>query len=121
MKNKQKPQKFHQQLTYVWRATLLTTLFGISIPLNAATYNVTLSGLWDDSHVQNSLPGGAHFTTLIGATHQPGQPLWSPGTLASEGIENVAETGDISALETEIDAAIAAGTVSEKNHHKWVI
>ena len=96
-------------------AFLFATLFGLSLPLNAATYTLTFTGVWNSSHVENNvLPQSAHFTSLIGATHQSGQPLWSPGSLASKGIENVAEQGDNLELRNEINTAIAAGSARDR-------
>ena len=78
----------------------------------AATYKLTFNGGWDATDVTGTLPAGAHFTDLVGATHIAGQPLWQPGTLATTGIENVAETGNSIALKSEINSAITSGTAA---------
>ena len=59
-----------------------------------ATYTMTFQGLWTvDDITDASMPGGAHFTEVIGATHNSGTTLWASGGMASAGVENVAELG----------------------------
>ncbi|MCK5830142.1 MAG: spondin domain-containing protein [Methylococcales bacterium] len=99
------------KLVSLIKTTIFTLSLILAFPLSAATYKVTFTGRWNASHiVSGSLPDDAHLTTLIGATHQSGKPLWSPSTLASLGIKNVAEQGDISQLMNEINSAITVGT-----------
>ncbi len=74
-----------------------------------AEYEIVFEGLWNRSHASASFPRSAHFTTLIGDTHAPGEPLWREGELASRGVERVAEDGVTSQLGREIDDRIAAG------------
>jgi type 1 glutamine amidotransferase len=71
-----------------------------------AEYELEFEGLWspDDSILE--FPGDAHFTTLIGATHDAGDALWARAELASPGIEKVAEVGSVSTLSAEIDDRI---------------
>jgi hypothetical protein len=72
---------------------------------------LVFEGLWDGTHNEvGTLPGATHFTTLIGATHDFGDPLWEPGGLASQGIENVAELGSTLVLSGEIQTRMTAGT-----------
>lgn len=55
-------------------------LWGLSSPARAVEYTVVFEGLWDDAQVaEGPLPGGAHFTNLIGASHEAGHPLWQAG------------------------------------------
>ena len=93
---------------------------GLTAPLRAqdtATYEMTFRGLWTaDDITDSSLPGSAHFTQVIGATHNAETSLWEAGALASPGVELVAELGNTSALRREISdnanagPAIAAGS-----------
>ena len=77
-------------------------------------YQITFEGFWAPEHVESgSLPLSAHFTRLIGATHDA-TPLWAPGGLASPGIELVAELGGTSTLSGEIAARITAGTAGSE-------
>lgn len=70
-----------------------------------AEYRLTFSGAW----TLQPLPGGAHFSPLVGATHRQAGAIFSVGGSATIGVENVAEIGSTSALQTEINDGIAAG------------
>ena len=86
-----------------------------SAAVHAVEYMLEFEGIWDGAHVEGgTLPGSAHFTTLIGATHDAGDPLWAAGGMATTGIENVAEVGSTSVLSSEIQARIVAGTAGEQ-------
>jgi hypothetical protein len=81
----------------------------------AVEYMLEFEGLWNGTHVEGgTLPGGAHFTTLIGATHDAGDPLWEAGGMATPGIEKVAELGSTPVLSIEIQARITAGSAGEE-------
>ena len=71
----------------------------------SATYRVTFEGKWTTSVTPGGVPGGAHFTTLIGAVHNDQVTFWSSGGTASAGIESMAEIGGTSTLKSEITAA----------------
>lgn len=76
----------------------------------SALYRVTFNATWSQaSHPHPngaaSFPGNAHFSPLIGATHNTDVQFWAPGELASPGIEQMAETGGTSKLREEISAA----------------
>jgi hypothetical protein len=72
-----------------------------------ATYTVTFASTWSaDTHP--GFPANAHFSALIGATHTVSATFWLSGTLASAGIEQMAETGGTSRLRSEFAAAGAA-------------
>lgn len=82
-----------------------------------ATYTMTFEGLWTvDDITDVVMPGGAHFTEVIGATHNSDTVIWAAGGMASNGVEDVAELGVVTALEREIDqnpdtdAVVRAGT-----------
>jgi hypothetical protein len=79
------------------------------LPALTAAYDVTFTATWAQGTHPN-FPGGAHFTGLIGGTHSSNVTFWEPGALASPGMESMAETGSKSPLDTEVNAAIAAGT-----------
>ena len=82
-----------------------------------ATYTMTFEGLWTaDDITDANLPGGAHFTEVIGATHNSGTTIWASGGTAGPGVENVAELGSVGTLVNEIgrnanaDAVVRAGS-----------
>ncbi len=94
-------------------AILLCSL-GLALPTVAraqpaadiATYTVTFTSTWADAtHPHAAFPTNAHFSSLIGATHNLSATFWLSGTLASPGIEQMAETGGTSVLRAEISAA----------------
>lgn len=73
-----------------------------------ATYSVTFEATWSqDTHPHANFPGSAHFSPLIGATHNADTTFWQVGALASEGIEQMAETGGTDILRGEVEAQIA--------------
>ena len=81
---------------------------------NAATYELTFTGFWNESHVQaDTYPSAAHFTTLVGSTHSAGNALWKPGEVASKGIEDVAELGVYDILQNEVNDLIDEGIAGE--------
>ena len=81
-----------------------------SLTVNAVEYQVTFTGTWNANDVVGQLPISAHFTQLVGATHTEGATFWSTGSMASIGVENVAELGNTSNLRTELIAQQQAGT-----------
>jgi hypothetical protein len=72
-----------------------------------ARYRVTVTGLW--STPSFGVPAGAHLTTFVGAVHNSNVSLWKEGSLASNGIEQVAENGNGTILLDEINTHIAHG------------
>jgi len=81
-------------------------------PAAAATarYRVVFTSTWTPSTHPQDAPDNPHYSSLIGATHNSGTTFWLPGSLASEGIRRMAESGVNLALDTEIRAAITAAT-----------
>jgi hypothetical protein len=73
-----------------------------------ARYEVVFDATWSAS--THAVPANPHFSPLIGGTHRAGVHFWSPGALASDGIESMAERGSQAPLDAEVGAAIAAGT-----------
>jgi len=72
---------------------------------DSATYTMTFTGLWTaDDITDSSLPGGAHFTQVVGATHNASTTLWQSGREASPGVEGVAELGSTGLLLSEISS-----------------
>ena len=68
-----------------------------------ATYRVTFQGSWTTASTPGGVVRGAHFTTLIGAVHNPNVTFWQSGGVASPGIEQVAETGVTRSFRAEIE------------------
>ena len=78
----------------------------------SVSYTVEFNASWSSQTHPNAYPSNAHFSPLIGVAHNDQVGFWSPGGLASDGIEQMAETGGRTLLQNEIQAAINAGTAS---------
>ena len=76
-------------------ATILATLWAPAAHAQSATYRVTFEGKWTMAATATgvAVPGGAHFSPLIGAVHNAQVTFWSSGGTASAGIESMAEVG----------------------------
>jgi len=77
----------------------------------SARYRVTFEADWSNVTHPTAYPSNAHFSGLIGATHDNDAVIWRSGELASSGIEQMAETGGKSSLLSEIAALSNAGSV----------
>jgi hypothetical protein len=98
---------------------LLVLLLGCSKNENTVTqlepelnarYRLTFNATWSVLTHPNEFPSSAHFSGLIGMTHNSSVMFFSKGEVASDGIKNMAETGSKNPLETEIQAFISNGT-----------
>jgi len=74
-----------------------------------ATYTVTFTMHWNSTNFPKDYPAGsAHFSKLIGWSHQTSSTFFKVGTEASPGIKDMAETGETGTLKTELEDKIAA-------------
>ncbi|MEH6535517.1 MAG: spondin domain-containing protein [Psychroserpens sp.] len=78
-----------------------------------ASYNITFSSNWENETVApdtgnstSAIPGNAHWSDLVGATHNSNYTLLEMGTLASTGVKNVAEAGSNGILFSEVNDEI---------------
>ncbi|MEM7402808.1 MAG: spondin domain-containing protein [Myxococcota bacterium] len=76
---------------------------------DSAHFDITFTGLWTASRQPVNYPSDAHFSPLIGTTHNSKLTLWAVGQLASPGIQSMAETGSTTQLESEISMHRAQG------------
>lgn len=90
------------------------------LPLHAqnseATYTVSYVSSWSETthpHPTGNFPAGAHYSKLVGATHNDAVIFVEMGALASQGVEDIAELGDNAAFFNEVTAAIAAGNANQ--------
>ena len=65
---------------------------------STATYSVRFQGQWRTAVTPGGLPGGAHFSRLIGGVHNAGVSFLESGRRASAGVESMAEIGGWAAL-----------------------
>lgn len=75
-----------------------------------ARYRLTFNAEWSAQTHPTDFPSNPHFSGLAGGTHTSDVSFWLPGAIASDGIEQMAETGSTSILQSEVQAAIANGT-----------
>jgi hypothetical protein len=75
----------------------------------SADYEIRFEADWSALTHPGAYPAGAHFSSLIGASHKFQADLWAPGELASLGIERMAEQGSTATLAAEAQLLIAAG------------
>ncbi len=81
----------------------------------AVQYRVQFKGAWTTASLAQgvSIPSGAHFTTLVGASHGSGVTFWQRGGTATTGIEAVAELGITGSFSGEVTAAVNANTARQ--------
>jgi hypothetical protein len=78
---------------------------------SVATYDVSLTTIWNNDHT--SVPDGAHWSSLVGATHNTIDKFLSLGTNATLGIKNVAESGNSVEFNNEVNAAISLNEANQ--------
>ena len=77
---------------------------------SVAEYRVTFEATWSAATHPAAYPSGAHFSGMVGGTHDEGVTFWDVGGMATEGIERMAESGLSAPLLAEVETAIAAGS-----------
>jgi len=79
---------------------------------STANYDISLTTIWNSAD-HTSVPGNAHWSPLVGATHSTANEFVSLGTLATTGIKDVAETGNNTVIKNEINAAISGNQADQ--------
>ena len=79
----------------------------------SATYTFSFTPEWTAASHPIDYPGNPHFSPFVGATHNTDVTLWQTGSLATSGIQQVAETGGTSTLANEINAARGLGSADQ--------
>ena len=74
-----------------------------------AHYTVTIDVTWSDTTHPTDYPSGAHFSGLVGGTHDATVSFWNTGELATLGIKRMAEWGSQTELLAEVQDAIDFG------------
>ncbi|MES2429971.1 MAG: spondin domain-containing protein [Bacteroidota bacterium] len=80
-----------------------------------ASYKVAVQLNWRSPEF--TVPPNAHVTLLCGMVHSQDTSLWQPGTLASPGMEVVAEVGSVNTIFTEMDNIVS----KQKALYKFVM
>lgn len=71
-------------------------------PAVTATYEVTFSPNFTKTAFPTDYPSNATFSPIVVAVHAPGKTIYGVGQLASDGLRELAETGDRTAFVTEL-------------------
>lgn len=88
---------------------LTLTLSPLAVAQSTATYRVTFASTWSAATHPDGFPPDPHFSGLIGAAHDATATLWQSGEIASDGIEQMAETGSKTLLRNEVETLLASG------------
>jgi hypothetical protein len=70
--------------------------------MRAKTYKVTFTGLWTQLTHPKNYPTNASWSSLVAASHNHQYQFWVDGGKASNGIKDMAESGNMTALLDEI-------------------
>ena len=64
-----------------------------------AKYKLNFYATWSpQTHPNGGFPLHAHFSPVVGASHDTNYTMWAPGILASPGVKLVAERGELMSL-----------------------
>src|SRR5882672_1173553 len=80
-----------------------------AVPTAAAEYTVIIKSTWTKATHPFEYPSGAHFSGMIGASHNAKYSIFGVGRRPTPGLERLSEEGKHSPLDTEIRAAIDQG------------
>lgn len=83
--------------------------FGFS--QSSAVYDINFTSVWN-ANDHSTLPNNAHWSKLVGVTHNSNVSFWNEGETASIGIERIAEQGINTEFNQEVNAAITAGNAN---------
>ena len=78
-------------------------------PSGPAQYAVIVKSTWTKVSHPFEYPSGAHFSGMIGASHNAKYSIFAIGTRPTPGLEHLSEEGKHSPLDTEIRSAIDQG------------
>lgn len=92
--------------------SLLIYSMPASIAQTSATYDITFTSTWNATN-HTSIPENAHWSKLVGATHKTSNAFLQIGNLATLGIKNIAETGNNTVFNEEVNAEILNGEADQ--------
>ena len=97
---------------WAWATSFSLVVLCTSSRVAAVQYEVEFDATWSSSTHPGAYPIGAHFSPLVGATHNDQVSFWDVGANASPGMEQMAETGARSTLQAEfLDAGGDTATI----------
>ncbi|WP_298236941.1 spondin domain-containing protein [uncultured Algibacter sp.] len=74
-----------------------------------ATYNITFTNFWNEAD-HGPLPSSPHWSPLVGVNHSSEITFLETGSIASQGIEDIAENGVNTNFNNDVIESIANGT-----------
>jgi hypothetical protein len=77
-----------------------------------ATYNIIFNSIWNVAD-HTSVPGGAHWSKLVGVTHKTSNTFLQLGEMATTGIKNIAEAGNNTVFNSEVNTKITNGEADQ--------
>src|SRR6266704_2678581 len=80
-----------------------------AMPTAGAEYTVIVKSTWTKTTHPFEYPSGAHFSGMIGASHNAKYSVFAVGRRPTPGLERLSEEGKHSPLDTEIQSAIDQG------------
>jgi len=102
-----------KKLTYLFSFTFVLLFISLSFAQDAL-YKIEFISNWSSTTHPTAYPTGSdHWSPLIGTTHKDAATLLQLGMIASDGVEQVAETGGTSLITQEINVLIASGNAYE--------
>lgn len=93
-------------------ACCLFILWATALASAQATYQLTFDSPWSAATHPGAYPAGAHFSPLIGGTHNGSVSYWAPGGIATPAIEQMAEVGGTTLLRNMVLDDKAAGAAA---------
>ena len=91
---------------------LIFLISTVSQSQSIATYTITFTSVWNSSD-HGTLPSGAHWSKLVGANHNSNITFLEIGQNATLGIENVAELGNNTVFNSEVNNSITNGNTEQ--------
>ena len=82
-------------------------------PTTPAEYTVIIKSTWTKANFPLEYPSDAHFSGMIGASHNARYTIFAIGRKPTRGLERLSEEGKHSPLNDEIKAAVDAGNALE--------
>ena len=76
-----------------------------------ARYEIESTGAFTPASFPTDYPANPFFSAPVAISHNSGYSLFAPGTLATTGLKDVAETGATAVIQSELEAAQAASTI----------
>lgn len=87
-----------------------------TLHIKKSIIQVSFTGVWSRNTHPRLYPENdwvPRYSDIVGASHAPDLILWAPGSLASDGLKDVAEHANTSKFEAEIREKVSRCTVQQ--------